>query len=453
MNKHYHFIGVGGVGMSGLASILLKKGAHVTGSDLAQSPVLEDLRAKGALIYVGHNALQLASPDAVVYSSGIPKDNPEYVSALQRKIPLLHRSELLAQIMEGYAPLLVTGTHGKTTTSSMLAYALIQAGLDPAYAIGGFFDGMGSNGQYGKGIYFVAEADESDGSFINYPSFGAIITNLEQDHMDYWKTEEALIKGYERFASQVGSKDHLFWCYDDPVLRSLQLGGSSFGFEPQADLCIDNFQQMGWKTQFDLTYKGVPYREIELSLVGAHNVLNAASVFGMGLKLDIPIAVLRNALQSFRGVGRRLEKKGRINEVEVYDDYAHHPTEIFATLRALRCVLHDRRIVVAFQPHRYSRTADCMDDFADAFVYADEVVVTDIYSAGEKPLPGITPEKILTRMKKGGHPSTSFVEKEKLVAYFSNHLKPGDVLITMGAGDITHLGPALLAKWQGMKRG
>jgi len=446
MKKHYHFIGIGGVGMSGLATILLKKGEIVTGSDIKESPVIENLKAKGALIQMGHSKDHITSPHAVVYSTDIPEDNPELVFAKTKQIPRLHRSELLAQIMEGYAPLLVTGTHGKTTTSSMLAYTLLEAGLDPAYSIGGYFDGIGSNGCFGKGIYFIAEADESDGSFLHYPSFGAIITNLEHDHMDFWKTEEALIKAYQKFASQVGSKDHLFWGYDDPLLRSLKLKGNSFGFDEGADLYIENFQQIGWKTQFDFYFEGIHYREVEIALVGAHNVLNAAAVFGVGLKLDLDAEVLREALKTFHGVGRRVEKKGGVNQVEIYDDYAHHPTEIFSTLRALRCALHDRRLVVAFQPHRYSRIEYCLDDFADAFVYADEVVVTDIYSAGEKPVSGITPETILKRMKQGGYQTTCFVEKDQLVSYFSNHLKPGDVLVTMGAGDITHLGPALLKK-------
>ena len=444
MRKHYHFIGIGGVGMSGLAHILLSKGEKVTGSDLRASPIVDHLAQKGAGITLGHAEELPAKPDAVIYSTDIPTENSEYLAAKALKIPILHRSELLAQVMSGDTPILVTGTHGKTTTSSMLAHLLVAANFDPSYAIGGYFDGVGSNGRFGKGMYFVAEADESDGSFVRYPSFGAIITNLEHDHMDFWKSEQALLKGYEKFASQVASKEHLFWCYDDPLLRSLELKGHSFGFDEKADLCIENFQQIGWKTTFDLHFKRRHYRGIEISLIGAHNVLNAAATFGMGLKLDVSEEMLRSALKKFRGVDRRLAKVGAVGDVDIYDDYAHHPTEIFSTLRALKCAMHGRRLVVAFQPHRYSRTEYCLDDFADAFIYANEVIVTDIYAAGEAPHPHICSEKIIKEMKAGGFSAAQFVSRKELPKFLKGFLRSGDVLVTMGAGDITHVGRAIV---------
>lgn len=449
MRKHFHFIGIGGIGMSALARILIRKGEKISGSDIKESEVIRHLEDEGAEIFIGHSKTNVRNPDAIIYSTDIPEDNAELLVAKEERIPILHRSELLAQTLAGFIPLLVTGTHGKTTTACLLAHALEEAGHDPSYALGGYLRGPESNGRFGKGVHFVVEADESDGSFLNYPSFGAIITNLEHDHMCFWKNETALLKAFHKFASQVGSKQHLFWCYDDLLLRSLDLHGYSYGFHEDADLIIDNFQQIGWKMYFDITFKNKHYQGFEIPLIGAHNVLNAAAVVGLGLQLDISEKSLRLALKTFRGVGRRVEKKGSICEIEVYDDYAHHPTEIFATLRALRKAVHSKRIVVAFQPHRYSRTKYCLDDFADAFEYADEVIMTDIYGANEAPLPEVAPEKMIRRIKIGGFKAVEFVKRAELPEYLCRNLKKGDVLITMGAGDITTVGPSVLKLLEG----
>lgn len=254
--------------MSGLARILLARGQKVSGSDLQASSLTRALEKLGAQIFLGHDRTRMGQPDVVIYCSGIPKINDEYAYALEAKIPLLHRSDLLAQMMEGFAPLLVTGTHGKTTTTSLLVHLLMEAGLDPTCAVGGVVKGIDSNARAGKGIYFAAEADESDGSFLNYPSFGAIITNLEKDHMCFWKNEKALEKAFSKFADQVGSSEHLFWCYDDPRLQQLKLPGKSYGFSEHADLSIDNFRQESWKTLFDLSFEGKHYEEVELPLIG-----------------------------------------------------------------------------------------------------------------------------------------------------------------------------------------
>ena len=444
MKKHYHFVGIGGVGMSALARILLQKGEKVSGSDLKESMRTNELKKDGAEIFVGHQESNVNKATVVVYSTDVPQDNPEIVAAKQKGIPVIHRSEMLGKMVVGYAPLLVTGTHGKTTTSSLLAHTLLEAGRDPSFAVGGYLSSSNTNSHFGKGHYFVAEADESDGSFINYPGFGAIITNLEHDHMNFWKTEEALVEGFRKFAAHIASKKHLFWCYDDKLLKTLHLKGYSYGFTEGADLFIENFRQVHWHMIFDLTFEGKRYREIQIPLIGAHNVLNAAAVFGLGCKLDLTEEQIRQGLVSFPGVGRRLEKKGAFQTIDIYDDYAHHPTEIFATLRALKNATAGKRIVLAFQPHRYSRTKCCLDDFADAFEYADEVVITEVYAAHETPIPELTPDKILSRIKAGGYQKIRFVERANLPQFLSQFLQPKDVLITMGAGDITAVGPAVL---------
>lgn len=444
MKSQTHFIGIGGIGMSALANILLKKGEKVSGSDIKETPRINALKKAGAEIFIGHSESNVNKASQVVFSTDIRDDNIEIIAAKQKGIPLLHRSEMLGKLVIGYAPLLVTGTHGKTTTSSLLAHSLVEANLDPSFAVGGYINNIQTNSRYGKGHYFVAEADESDGSFLNYPGFGAIITNLEHDHMNYWKTEEALVNGFRKFAEHIGSTQHLFWCYDDKLLRSLKLKGYSYGFSEEADLFIENFRQVHWHMIFDVSFEGKKYQNIQIPLVGAHNVLNAAAVFGLCRKLDLAEDKLRSGFASFPGVGRRLEKKGTAGTIDIYDDYAHHPTEIFATLRALRNASHGKRIVLAFQPHRYTRTKCCLEDFADAFEYADEVVMTEVYACHEDPIPELTPEKILSRIKAGGYSKVRFVERANLPKFLTQFLKPEDILITMGAGDITAVGPAVL---------
>ena len=444
MDESYHFIGIGGIGMSGLAQILLEKGASVTGSDMASSQVTKQLQEKGANVFIGHSSDHLKAAATVVYSSAVPKENPEFQEARLQNLPSLHRSELLHRLMEGYSPLLVTGTHGKTTTSSLLAHLLVDAGLDPAFAVGGIISGLQTNAGHGKGAYFVAEADESDGSFLQYAPYGGIITNIDNDHLDYWKTVDALIKGFKQFIDSVQSSEHLFWCGDDELLRSLKPKGLSYGFEKKNDLYIENFRQDRWKNIFDIKFKETEYTEIEIPLIGGHNVLNSAAVFGLGIQLNIPEEKIRKAFSCFRGVSRRAEFKGERGGVAVFDDYGHHPTEIYATLRAFKQAIGHRRLVVAFQPHRYSRTRDCLSEFGPAFAPADKLIVTDIYSAGEAPLEGVTSGALLEKMKDKASLDVIYVPRQQLAFFVAGCLKPDDVLVTMGAGDITQLGPEVL---------
>lgn len=444
MNEQYHFIGIGGIGMSALANILLQKGVKVSGSDVSSSYVTDQLQKKGAEIFIGHSSGNIKDPSAVIYSTAVKEENPEVKQARLHGVPFLHRSELLHRLMQGYSPLLVTGTHGKTTTSSLLAHLLVDAGLDPAYAVGGMISSLNANGGYGKGDYFVAEADESDGSFLHYVPFGAIVTNIDNDHLDYWKTLESMIEGFDKFINSVLSPQHLLWCGDDEILRGLKPKGFSYGFDDKNDLHIQNFRQDGWRNIFDISFEGVQYSEIEIPLVGGHNVLNAAAVFGLGIKTNIPEERIRKAFSNFKGVSRRAEFKGERGGIAVFDDYGHHPTEIFATLRAIKQAIGHRRLVAAFQPHRYTRTRDCLHEFGEAFERADLLLLTDIYSAGEAPIEGITNEALLFAVKSGSALDVRHVPREKLSAYLASLLQPDDVLVTMGAGDITKVGPEVL---------
>ncbi len=444
VRKKYHFIGIGGIGMSALARILLQRGMKVSGSDLAPSVITDQLISQGADISFGHSESAIQDAPRVIYSTAVNDQNPEFQIAKKNGFDLIHRSDLLRELMEGYAPLLVTGTHGKTTTSSLLAHVLCATHLCPAFAIGGIVCSLGVNGGNGTGPYFVAEADESDGSFLKYRPFGAIITNIDNDHLDYWKTTDALIAGYRQFAQLVTSPEHLLWCGDDDELRKLELKGMSYGFDDDNDLFIENYQQVGWKNVFDLNVRGQSFTGIEIPQIGGHNVLNAAAVFGMGLLLNIPEDRLRAAFLSFRGVNRRMDKKGEINDILIYDDYAHHPAEIFATLHAMKHAIGHRRLVVAFQPHRFTRTRDCMAEFGPAFEPASVVLLTDIYAAGESSLEGVTTEALYTKISDSSSVELHYVPRSDCLEFAAQFLRPQDVFITMGAGDITKLGPELL---------
>ncbi|HEX4839378.1 MAG TPA: UDP-N-acetylmuramate--L-alanine ligase [Rhabdochlamydiaceae bacterium] len=432
----YHFIGIGGIGMSALAHILLKRGAKVQGTDVAASYVTQRLQKVGAEVYAGHSADYLKTPCITIYSTAIKADHPEYKAAIDQKFPILHRSDLLAELMQGYRPLLVAGTHGKTTTSCLLTQVLDTANLNPTFALGGIALNFNSNGDQGSGEYFVAEADESDGTFLKYPSYGAIITNVEEDHLDYWKTGEALIEGFKQFAQKPSL---LWWCADDPILSSLSLRGHSYGFSSKAHLQIKNWKQDGFKLIFTLAFQGKTYSDVELALIGKHNVANGAAVFGMALELGISETTIRRAFKTFKGVKRRLEKKGEKRAVSFYDDYAHHPTEIRTTLKGTRKAIGERRLVVAFQPHRYTRVRDCWKEFISAFDDADVVFMTDIWSAGEKPIEGITTEKLFEQIKSDNPFPVFYHPRAEYSAAIASYLRPHDVVLSIGAGDITEV--------------
>jgi UDP-N-acetylmuramate--alanine ligase len=433
----YHFIGLGGIGMSALARILMQKGSRVQGSDLRMTPLLQELEKEGASIQIGHSADQLQFAEKVIYSTDIKETNVELARAKEAKLPLLHRSDLLHELMKGKKNLLVTGTHGKTTTSALLAWVLMKANLDPSFVVGGLMRPLNTNGRAGKGEYFAAEADESDGSFLKTPAFAAIVTNLEDDHLAYWGSSRMLDLAFQQFIAQT---EHLFWCYDDPRLRQLKTKGTSYGFSEQADFQITHFRQIKNGILFNLG----AYSEIQLPLLGQHNALNAAAVFALALSLNIPEKVIKEAFQTFGGTARRLEFKGEKHKVSLYDDYGHHPNEIRVTIQALRQQIRERRLVVVFQPHRYTRVRDLMEEFTDSFAEADEVIMTDIYSAGEAPIPGITSEILYQKLCQKIGPKAHFISRQQLEAGVATFLKPLDVVLTIGAGDVTHTGEPIL---------
>lgn len=446
IDNSYHFIGIGGIGMSGLARILLQRGCKVSGSDLNNSILLEILKKEGASVYIGHQASHVPVQGKVVCSSDIALTNVEYKEAQKKGLTLIHRSTLLQELMEGYFSLLVTGTHGKTTTSSLLAHTLVFSGEKASYSIGGIVQSLQSNGASGEGKWFVAEADESDGSFLAYKPYGAIVTNIDLDHLNFWKTEENLLQGFLKFYQKVEQKEFLFWCADDERLASLDLEGVSYGFSNVADLKIEEAFYLGWKSSFTLSWKGKRYEGIEIPLIGAHNVLNATAVFGLCIQIGLEETQIRQAFSQFLGVKRRAEKKGEASGVAIYDDYAHHPVEIGATLTALHKASQGRRVVVLFQPHRFTRTKDCFEEFAPALQNADFIVLTDVYGAGEEPIDQINSENLFKTLVKLNSSNSCYIPKENLLEEVLQLIKPEDVVVTMGAGDITQLGPKLLAK-------
>ena len=317
---------------------------------------------------------------------------------------------------------------------------------DPSYSVGGIVQSLKSNGAFGHGKWFVAEADESDRSFLAYTPYGAILTNIGLDHLNYWHSEENLLQGFFDFYQKVQNKDLLFWCADDKRLSSLKLEGNGYGFSAKADLKIelDKVSYLGWQTVFTFSFKGKVYKDVESPLIGVHNVLNAAAVFGLCLQTGLEESAIREALKQFQGVKRRMEKKGEAQNIAVYDDYGHHPTEIATTLEAVKRASNGRRLVVAFQPHRFSRVKDCFHEFAPALQRADLIVLTDIYSAGESPIDQIDSQRLYETFK--GSPTSHYIPKENLLKGLLELVKPGDVVVSMGAGDITQIGPQLLAR-------
>jgi UDP-N-acetylmuramate--alanine ligase len=445
IGKRIHFIGIGGAGMSGLARIALSHGITVSGSDAKDSSVVVALSALGATVATSHEASHVDGADLVVYSTAISANNPERVRANVLNLPILTRAAALAVLMSDSKSIAVAGTHGKTTTSSMLAVALQACGADPSFAIGGTITASGSNAHRGTGDIFVAEADESDGSFIEYNPFAAIVTNVEHDHVDFFPTPESVAQAFRDFVATIKPEGFLTYCADDPgsvalasTTKHVQL--ISYGVSEGADLHIDHIELMTMGSTARALWRGKTVGHIELQVPGHHNLLNAAGVLATGLNLGFGAAELLTGLGTFRGTGRRFEVKGTVHGIRVIDDYGHHPTEIKVTLAAARRYAADGRLIVIFQPHRYSRTQAFASAFATTLDTADRTIVLEVYAASEKPIDGVT-SRLITNQMKNGEYIPNFVEVTDSVIDLA---QPGDVIMTLGAGDVSSLAPIIV---------
>jgi len=444
INKHIHFVGIGGIGMSGIALILLRNGVvRVSGSDLKENKIIDELKKLGASVFIGHNAVNVEGADLVVYSSAIKENNPEIVQACRLGIPVIKRAEALAKLMQDKTVITVTGSHGKTTTSSLASLLLSEAGLRPTAAVGGILRNMETNAYAGDGKFFVAEADESDGSFLFYRPKYSIITNIDHEHLDYYGTFENELKAFKKFIDSTEESGCVFACFDDLNLRKMLQKSNFehvlFGLTGSADIYAKNIRLGGLSSEFDCIYKNKQVGRFSLSLAGMHNISNSLSVIALGLKLGINLDVIKKTLSSYKGAGRRIEVKFENSNYLVIDDYAHHPTEIQATLKAVKD-LNPKRIIAIFQPHRYTRTKLLMDKFAKCFTLADKVIITDIYAASELAIEGIDSRCICGKIKSfSPKKDVSYLAKDQLVANLLKTIQPGDLIITLGAGDIAKI--------------
>jgi len=458
-----HFVGIGGAGMSGIARIMLARGTPVSGSDSAVSPALDELAALGARVHAGHAAAQLGDADTLVVSSAIRDSNPELAEARRRGLRVLHRAAALAALMSGRRVTAVTGTHGKTTTTSMIATVLLETGAAPAYAIGGVLAATGTGAADGAGRDFVAEADESDGSFLMYAPDVAVVTNVEADHLDNYGTEEAYRASFTRFLGRVKPDGLLVTSADDPGTvklaadaRARGLRVVTFGLSPDADYVVSGVTASGMATSLTIRRGSQPHPfgpidcDLRLAVPGQHNALNAAAAFAAAVELGVDPDRAAAALGRYRGAARRLEPKGEAGGVRVLDSYAHHPTELAADLRAARQIVAGQpgrgggRVIAVFQPHLFSRTRIFAAEFGAALGLADEAVVLDVYAAREDPEPGVTGRLVADAVPGGAaHYVPEFGDVPKVVAALAG---PGDLVLTMGAGDITRMGPLVLAE-------
>lgn len=443
-----HFIGIGGISMSGIASILLDLGYEVSGSDLKDSALLHELRKKGAQIFIGHDAANLDHPSEIVVSSAIPQTNVELVKAEELGIPIVKRAQMIARLMRYRKGIAVAGTHGKTTTTSMISLLMDRAGFNPTILVGGELTDIGGNAKLGGGEYLVTEADESDGSFLYYEPQVSIVTNIEQDHMDYYGTEENLKRTFVAFLEKVPATGAKIVCWDDPIVRELvnQPGTNVVTYGTREDCTIQakNVQLLADHTEAIIYYKGEEMGSLRLHVPGMHNVYNSMAAMGVGFYLGLSFEKIVQLLGAFQGVHRRFEQKGLIGDVLVVDDYGHHPTEIKATLKAAQ-QKGRKRVICIFQPHRYSRTRDLKDEFVRAFGDSDLLVLTGIYSAGEKPIPGVDAKELAKEIEALEHKAVKyFPTLEGISEYLSNIVEPGDLVITLGAGDVYKVGEKLV---------
>ena len=449
-SQHAHFIGIGGIGMSGLAEILLNLGMKVSGSDLRRGPITDRLAQLGATIYEGHEAGHVAGATVVVTSSAVGASNPEVVEAHARKIPVIHRGEMLAELMRLKYGIAIAGMHGKTTTTSMVASVLAAGGLDPTVVVGGRVDALGSNARLGTTQYLVAEADESDRSFLKLSPILAVVTNLDREHMDCYRDMADVERAFLEFMDRVPFYGAVTACIDNELLKGILPRARrrvlTYGVAAEADYRLEFLEAVeGRFARFFVHTAAGPMGPFELHVPGRHNVLNATAAVAVAHQLEVPAEKIAEGLTRFRGVDRRFQHRGTASGITVVDDYGHHPTEIRATLAAARECGH-KKIHVVFQPHRYSRTLDLMDQFAGAFIDADSVIVLPIYAASEEPIPGVTAERLAEKITS---PHVEFARDfPAAVAAVAARAHAGDLILTLGAGNVSQLAPQILAALQ-----
>lgn len=442
--RKIHMIGIGGSGMSGIAEVLLNLGYEVSGSDLAMGATVKRLGSLGAAIAIGHGRENLGEADVVVKSTAVTADNPEVVAARERGIPVIPRAEMLAELMRLRTGIAVAGTHGKTTTTSLLATIFTEAGFDPTVIIGGRLNAYGANARLGQGEYLLAEADESDGSFLCLSPIASVVTNVDADHLDHYADLAAIDDAFVEFLNRIPFYGVAVVCLDDPgvarILPRVNRPVLPYGFGPRARL-RGEVLETGAGSRFRVSLDGRDLGEMRLNHPGRHNVLNALGAIGISLEAGIPIPVIAEALAKFGGVGRRFERKGERGGVTVIDDYGHHPAEIKATLATARSVFPDRRLVVAFQPHRFSRTKALFGEFCTCFAAADQLLLTEIYPACEAPIPGVSGESLAQGIRQVSRTDvTYFRDFAAMEQALPGILAPGDVLLTLGAGSIWQVG-------------
>ena len=450
--RHVHFVGVGGIGMSGIAEILRSLDFSVSGSDLKGSDVTKRLEQLGVHVDVGHRASNVRDADVVVISSAVRADNPEVLEARARQIPVIQRAEMLAELMRLKYGVAIAGSHGKTTTTSLVATVLRAAGLDPTVVVGGKVNALGSNARLGQGDLLVAEADESDGSFLRLTPTIAVVTNIDPEHLDHYGTHDALKDAFVSFVERIPFYGLGVLCLDHPhvqaILPRIQRRHVTYGLSAQADYRAAHATFHGLETHFDAYRRNDHLGAFTVKMPGAHNVLNTLASIAVADELEVPLDVVRDALASFGGVQRRFTIVGEARGVTLVDDYGHHPAEIEATLDAARRAYGDRRVVVAFQPHRYTRTQALLQDFARAFNRADLVLVTEIYPGGEDPIPGVSGKRLADEIKAHGHHDVTYVPTRAEVTNVVDRIaQPRDIVICLGAGDINKCARELLGKW------
>jgi UDP-N-acetylmuramate--alanine ligase len=449
--QQIHFVGIGGIGMSGIAEVLLNLGYRVTGSDQKRGEAVERLERLGAKIFAGHEPSHVEGAHVVVYSSAVARDNVEVQVARQRGVPVIPRAEMLAELMRLKYGIAIAGTHGKTTTTSMVAAVLGAAGLDPTVVVGGRVHGLGVNARLGQGEFLVAEADESDGSFLKLTPTIAVVTTVDAEHLDHYADLDAIRAAFLAFVNKVPFYGSAVLCLDQPNIQQMipliEKRVVTYGLESGADLTARRLSFSGMQSRFEILQRGKALGAATIQVPGRHNVLNALAAVGVGLDIEVPFERIQQALSGFAGVQRRFQIRGEAAGVLVVDDYGHHPAEIRATLAAAKAGF-DRRVITVFQPHRYTRTQHLRQEFLTAFYQSDVLIVMDIYAAGEAPIPGVHATDLAEGIAAHGHREVLYMDSDRagILNYLCESTRPGDLVLTLGAGDVGQLGAELLTR-------